>query len=241
MSRPRRSRLPADLAERSSGPATTRPWSADVVAVGRRRRPRSCPTWCTRRRRSTTTTSAGTSPCSCSPRPAGHRARRRPRRRATTAHTDAAVATATTESVPLAAVRGVMLTHVVDRPRRPTGPGSLGRELTLTLGLGRGQPARPGAGHLRRPGVRGRPRLRGHRHRPTTSRLRISADADGEAALGAAMTFARDAVRGDRRAERSAALDDSCRHRRTTPPALADVLPAVARSLGVPGRAGPRR
>ena len=45
------------------------------------------------------------------------------------------VATATTESIPLSAVRGVMLTHVVADPQNYV-PGSLGRELTLTLGWG---------------------------------------------------------------------------------------------------------
>ena len=45
------------------------------------------------------------------------------------------VATATTESVPLSAVRGVMLTHVVPKPQ-DYDPGSLGREITLTLGWG---------------------------------------------------------------------------------------------------------
>lgn len=45
------------------------------------------------------------------------------------------VATATTETVPLSLVRGVMLTHVVADPDRYTS-GSLGRELTLTIGWG---------------------------------------------------------------------------------------------------------
>ena len=45
------------------------------------------------------------------------------------------VATATTEAIPLSAVRGVMLTHVVESPDRYV-PGSLGREVTLTLGWG---------------------------------------------------------------------------------------------------------
>ena len=45
------------------------------------------------------------------------------------------VATATTESVPLSAVRGVMVTHVVASPQHYQ-PGSLGREITLTLGWG---------------------------------------------------------------------------------------------------------
>ncbi len=45
------------------------------------------------------------------------------------------VATATTESIPLSSVTGVMLTHVVDDPQAYV-PGRLGRELTLTLGWG---------------------------------------------------------------------------------------------------------
>src|SRR5687767_2826494 len=45
------------------------------------------------------------------------------------------VATATTESVPLPAVRGVMLTHVIADPSTYE-PGSLGREITVTLGWG---------------------------------------------------------------------------------------------------------
>ena len=101
------------------------------------------------------------------------------------------MATATTESGPAQPVRGVMLTHVVTDPAAYR-PGSLGRELTADHRLGRGQPARPRAGHLRR-----------HRTaRPTTATrapstaddigLRISADADGEAALDQAMTFARE-------------------------------------------------
>ena len=45
------------------------------------------------------------------------------------------VATATTESIPLSAVRGVMITHVVESPETYV-PGSLGREITLTLGWG---------------------------------------------------------------------------------------------------------
>lgn len=44
-------------------------------------------------------------------------------------------AIATTESIPLGAVRGVMLTHVVTDPATYV-PGSLGNELTLTLGWG---------------------------------------------------------------------------------------------------------
>lgn len=45
------------------------------------------------------------------------------------------VATANSETVPLRAVRGVILTHVVPGPSSYR-PGSLGREVTLTLGWG---------------------------------------------------------------------------------------------------------
>lgn len=45
------------------------------------------------------------------------------------------VATASTEAVPLRMVRGVMMTHVVADPDHYR-PGTLGRELTLTLGWG---------------------------------------------------------------------------------------------------------
>ena len=103
---------------------------------------------------------------------------------------EASVATATTESVPLSSVRGVMLTHVVTDPAAYR-PGSLGRELTADHRLGRGQPARPRAGHLWRPGCEA-----DHGYEGTVTAddiaLRISADADGEAALSQAMTFARE-------------------------------------------------
>ena len=46
-----------------------------------------------------------------------------------------AVATATSETVPLSAVCGVMLAHVITAPDAYVR-GSLGRELTLTLGWG---------------------------------------------------------------------------------------------------------
>ena len=88
---------------------------ADVVAVGRSPATRSCPTWSTRRRRSTTTSvRRHITVLALTTAAAGHRPRRRPRRRARAGHED--VATATTESVPLSAVRGVMLTHVVAEP-----------------------------------------------------------------------------------------------------------------------------
>ena len=103
--------------------------------------------------------------------------------------TATATATATSECVPLTAVRGVMLTHVVASPATYE-PGSLGRELTLTLGWGAVSrvdmiPATCGdtsceADH-------------GYEGTVTTDDigLRISADADGEPALAQAMAFAR--------------------------------------------------
>ena len=100
-----------------------------------------------------------------------------------------ATATATTECVPLSAVRGVMLTHVVAAPATYE-PGSLGRELTLTLGWGA----------VSRvdlvPATCGDPSCEGdHGYEGTIATddigLRISADADGEPALAQAMAFAR--------------------------------------------------
>jgi hypothetical protein len=103
--------------------------------------------------------------------------------------TATATATATSECVPLSAVRGVMLTHVVASPATYV-PESLGRELTLTLGWGAVSridmiPATCGdstceADH-------------GYEGTVTTDDigLRISADADGDPALAQAMAFAR--------------------------------------------------
>lgn len=99
------------------------------------------------------------------------------------------VATATSESVPLTCVRGVMLTHVIPDPQRYV-PGALGRELTLSLGWGA----------VSRvdlfPGACGDQSCEAdHGYDGTVSSddisLRISADADGEQALHAAMTFAK--------------------------------------------------
>lgn len=45
------------------------------------------------------------------------------------------LAMATSETIPLSFVRGIMLTHVVAHPRDYV-PGTLGREVTLTLGWG---------------------------------------------------------------------------------------------------------
>lgn len=99
------------------------------------------------------------------------------------------VATATSETVPLSAVRGVMLAHVVLSPDSYV-PGSLGRELTLTLGWGA----------VSRvdlvPATCGDPDCEAdHGFEGTVASddisLRISSDADGDAALASAMHFAR--------------------------------------------------
>ncbi|MET4076925.1 hypothetical protein ABIB53_000073 [Janibacter sp. UYMM211] len=100
------------------------------------------------------------------------------------------VATATTECIPLRAVRGVMLTHVVPKPSEYV-PGSLGRELTLTVGWGT----------VSRvdllPAVCADPSCDAdHGYEGTIAAddisLRISAEAEGSGALDAAVTFARD-------------------------------------------------
>ena len=98
-------------------------------------------------------------------------------------------ATATSECVPLSAVRGVMLTHVVAAPATYV-PGSLGRELTLTLGWG----AVSRVDMV--PATCGDPNCEadhGYEGSVTSDDigLRISADADGEPALAQAMAFAR--------------------------------------------------
>lgn len=103
--------------------------------------------------------------------------------------TATATATATSECVPLSAVRGVMLTHVVTSPATYE-PGSLGREITLTLGWGA----------VNRvdmiPATCGDPNCEadhGYEGTVTTDDigLRVSADADGETALARAIAFAR--------------------------------------------------
>ena len=104
-------------------------------------------------------------------------------------HDDAQqVATATSETVPLSAVRGVMLTHVVPGPDRYV-PGTLGREVTLTLGWG----AVSRVDLL--PATCGDPTCEGdHGYDGTITSddisLRISAEADGDTALGQALAFA---------------------------------------------------
>ena len=100
------------------------------------------------------------------------------------------VATATTESIPLSAVRGVMLTHVVEDPEHYV-PGSLGREVTLTLGWGT-------VSRLDLvPATCGDPDCDAdHGYEGTVTgddiALRVSAAAEGEDALAGALGFARD-------------------------------------------------
>lgn len=102
---------------------------------------------------------------------------------------EALTATATSECVPLSAVRGVMLTHVVASPATYE-PGSLGRDLTMTLGWG----AVSRVDMI--PAACGDPNCEadhGYEGTVTTDDigLRISAAADGEPALAQAMAFAR--------------------------------------------------
>ncbi|MGE9808057.1 MULTISPECIES: DUF5998 family protein [unclassified Janibacter] len=99
------------------------------------------------------------------------------------------VATATTESIPLSAVRGVMLTHVIPKPAEYR-PGSLGRELTLTIGWG----AVSRVDLL--PAVCADPNCEAdHGYEGSIAAddisLRISAEAEGEVALVEALAFSR--------------------------------------------------
>ncbi|MEP7160421.1 MAG: DUF5998 family protein [Dermatophilaceae bacterium] len=97
-------------------------------------------------------------------------------------------ATATTESVPLAGVRGVMLTHLVANPAQYR-QGSLGHEVTVTIGWG----------SVSRidllPATCGDPACEAdHGYEGTVTAddisLRISSVADGDATLRQAMAFA---------------------------------------------------
>lgn len=100
-----------------------------------------------------------------------------------------AVVTATSETVPLHAVRGVMLTHVVASPDEYQA-GRLGRELTLTIGWG-------AVSRLDLvPATCGDPECDAdHGFEGTVASddisLRISAAAEGDDALAEALDFAR--------------------------------------------------
>lgn len=104
-------------------------------------------------------------------------------------HGDQAHGIASTESVPLTAVRSVMITHVVPAPERYVA-GRLGREITLTIGWG--AVARVDV----EPASCGDPQCEAD-HGFTGSitaddlSLRISADAEGENAVQEAIVFAR--------------------------------------------------
>ncbi len=101
------------------------------------------------------------------------------------------VATATTECIPLSAVRGVMLTHVAEDPSRYV-PGSLGREMTLTIGWGAVSRVDLLPGQCSDPNCDGGD----HGYEGTVAAddigLRLSAEAEGRAALDRAIVFARD-------------------------------------------------
>ncbi|NHA69593.1 DUF5998 family protein [Phycicoccus flavus] len=100
------------------------------------------------------------------------------------------VATATTESIPLSAVRGVMLTHVVEKPETYV-PGTLGREVTLTLGWGTVARVDLVPASCSDPDCDA-----DHGYEGTITgddiALRISAAADGDDKLDRALSFARD-------------------------------------------------
>lgn len=99
------------------------------------------------------------------------------------------VATASTESVPLGLVRGVMLTHVVEDPQKYV-PGSLGREVTLTLGWGAVSRIDLVPAQCSDPTCEA-----DHGYEGTIAAddlvLRVSAAADGAAQLDRALSFAR--------------------------------------------------
>ncbi len=98
------------------------------------------------------------------------------------------MATATTETVPLSAVRGVMLTHVLPDPEQFSGQLS-GRAVTLTLGWG-------SVSRLDLvPATCSDPTCEGdHGYEGTVASddisLRITADTDGQDALSRALDFA---------------------------------------------------
>lgn len=104
---------------------------------------------------------------------------------------DREVAAATTECIPLSSVRGVMLSHVAADPSTYV-PGSLGRELTLTVGWGAVSRVDLLPAQCADPDCEGGD----HGYEGTVTSddisLRISADAEGRVALDRAIEFARD-------------------------------------------------
>ena len=100
------------------------------------------------------------------------------------------MATATTESIPLSSVNGVMLTHVVEDPQAYVA-GRLGRELTVTLGWGAVSRVDLLPASCSDPTCDA-----DHGYEGTVAAddiaLRVSAAADGEHALAEALDFAGD-------------------------------------------------
>lgn len=98
------------------------------------------------------------------------------------------MATATTETVPLSAVRGVMLTHVLPEPERYTG-SLQGRAVTLTLGWGTVSRLDLIPAGCSDPNCEG-----DHGYEGTVASddisLRITTEADGAEALSRALDFA---------------------------------------------------
>lgn len=98
------------------------------------------------------------------------------------------LATASTEVVPLRAVRGVMLTHVVPEPETYQG-GLAGRAVTLTLGWGAVSRLDLVPAACTDPSCEGDHGYEGSVSGDDIS-LRVAADSDGEAALERALDFA---------------------------------------------------
>ncbi|GAB3753903.1 DUF5998 family protein [Yimella radicis] len=98
------------------------------------------------------------------------------------------VATATTETVPLSAIRGVMLTHVINSPEK-YAEGSLGREVTVTIGWGTVSRVDLLPAACADPDC-----VADHGYEGTVTAddisVRVSADADGERNLQNALDFA---------------------------------------------------
>ncbi|MEP6650954.1 MAG: DUF5998 family protein [Lapillicoccus sp.] len=99
------------------------------------------------------------------------------------------VATATSETVPLTSVRGVMLTHVISSPDTYVA-GSLGREITLTIGWGAVARIDIVPAACSDPDCDADHGFEGTVASDDIS-LRISSDADGDGALTDALSFAR--------------------------------------------------
>ena len=98
-------------------------------------------------------------------------------------------ATATSESVPISGVRGVMLTHVVGDPASYRS-GQLGQELTVTIGWGSVSRVDLVPASCGDPGCEADHGYEGTLTADDIS-VRVSAMADGEDALAQALSFAR--------------------------------------------------